>query len=492
MNDGKEAQEAAAEAPAAEKSKKLSFMEKCGVGTGGLTIFLGNNSVNALAMPFYNMILGVSSSLVGLALMIPRIWDAFTDPIMGNITDNFRSKFGRRRPFIILGAVLMGLTFGSIWMVPVAWGDHAKVAWFIVTNLLFYTAFTIFSVPFVSLTYEMSPDYDERTSVQGYVTFWSKAGELLYQAVIPLATLIMSWKYMKDGGDLLDGEKIEGIRIVTATYAALGMAVFGSLPAIFGKERYYELSLKERGEEKASILQNIRQAFTSKPFILLCTLSVATMFAGMFASCMDYYLLVYYMFDGDIAEGSTWKLIVTIGYAVMGFIGIPFIVWVCKKFTKLQALQFVYALMILNAVLRWFIFQPGNQYWIWLDPLTGGLFWIGVGTVMQAMMADVCDDDELRNTRRREGMFGAIFWWSTKLAIALSWGFAGVLLGWIGFDSQADATWTHGTFLNMRLSMCLGAAIPALGCFVLMMFYPLTKKKADENRRLLEERRGEV
>ena len=108
------------------------------------------------------------------------------------------------------------------------------------------------------------------------------------------------------------------------------------------------------------------------------------------------------------------------------------------------------------------------------------------------MMADVCDDDELRNTRRREGMFGAIFWWSTKLAIALSWGFAGVLLGWIGFDSQADATWTNGTFLNMRLSMCLGAAIPALGCFVLMLFYPLTKKKADENRRLLEERRGEV
>lgn len=480
------------EAADEKKSKKLRFMEKCGVGTGGLTIFLGNNSVNALAMPFYNMILGVSSGLVGMALMIPRIWDAFTDPLMGNITDTFQSKFGRRRPFIILGAILMGLTFGAIWMVPTGWGEPAQVAWFIVTNLLFYTAFTIFSVPFVSLTYEMSPDYDERTSVQGYVTFWSKTGELLYQAVIPLATLIMSWKYMKDGGDLLDAEKIEGIRFVTATYAALGMAVFGSLPAVFGRERYYELSLKERGGEKFSIFKNIKQAFSSKPFVLLCTLSVATMFAGMFASCMDHYLLVYYMFDGDIAEGSIWKLIVTIGYAVIGFIGIPFIVWICKKFTKLQALQFVYALMILNSILRWFVFQPGHQYWIWLDPLTGGLFWIGVGTVMQAMMADVCDDDELRNARRREGMFGAIFWWSTKLAIALSWGFAGVLLGWIGFDSKADTTWTNQTFLSMRLSMCLGAAIPALGCFVLMIFYPLTKKKADENRTRLEARRGEV
>lgn len=480
------------EASTEKQCDKLSFKEKCGVGTGGLTIFLGNNSVNALSMPFYNMILGVPSGILGFALMIPRVWDAFTDPIMGNITDNYRSKYGRRRPFIILGAILMGLTFGSIWMVPTQWANGYKIAWFIVTNLLFYTSFTIFSVPFVSLSYEMSPDYDERTSVQGYVTFWSKTGELLYQAVIPLATLIMSWKYTKSADSLLDAEKIEGIRIVTASYAAVGMAIFGSLPAIFGKERYYELSIKERGEEKFSLLKNAKQAFANKAFVLLCTLSVATMFAGMFASCMDYYLLVYYMFKGNIAEGSTWKLIVTIGYATMGFVGIPIVVWMCKKFTKLQALQFVYCLMIFNAFLRWFIFQPGHQYWIWLDPLTGGLFWIGVGTVMQAMMADICDDDELKNERRREGMFGAIFWWATKLAIALSWAFAGVLLEWIGFDSKVDTTWTNQTFLKMRLWMCLGAAVPALGCFILMRFYPLTKNKADENRKVLEERRGKV
>jgi GPH family glycoside/pentoside/hexuronide:cation symporter len=176
----------------------------------------------------------------------------------------------------------------------------------------------------------------------------------------------------------------------------------------------------------------------------------------------------------------------------MGFVGIPIIVWMCKRFTKLQALQFVYFLMILNAGLRWFIFQPGNQYWIWLDPLTGGLFWIGVSTVMQSMIADVCDLDELQNGKRRESMFGAIFFWATKLAIAVSWGFAGVLLEMIKFDSKDDLTWTSGTFLKMRLSMCLGAAIPALACFVVMRLYPLTKEKAEENRAKLEEIRGKV
>jgi GPH family glycoside/pentoside/hexuronide:cation symporter len=330
----------------------------------------------------------------------------------------------------------------------------------------------------------MSPDYDERTSIQGYVTFWSKTGELLYQAVIPLATVLMTYKFATG--------QIQGVRIVTWIYAVVGMGVLGSLPAIFGKERYYDINKKEQEGKKTTLWNNITESFRNKPFAILCLLSVATMFAGMFASCMDYYLLVYCMFGGSIEDGSKWKLIVTIGYALMGFAGIPIIVWMCKRFTKLQALQFVYGLMILNAGLRWFIFQPGNQYWIWLDPLTGGLFWIGVSTVMQSMIADVCDLDELQNGKRRESMFGAIFFWATKLAIAVSWGFAGVLLEMIKFDSKDDLTWTSETFLKMRLSMCLGAAIPALACFVVMRLYPLTKEKAEKNRAKLEEIRGKV
>jgi GPH family glycoside/pentoside/hexuronide:cation symporter len=479
-----ESNEVVQEKTAKEKSGKLSFKEKFAVGTGGLPIFLGNNSVNALAMPFYNMILGVPTAMLGFALMIPRIWDAFTDPFMGSFSDNFRSKFGRRRPFIMLGAILMGLTFGSIWMVPTDWGNSAKLAWFIVTNLLFYTSFTIFSVPFISLTYEMSPDYDERTSIQGFVTFWSKTGELLYQAVIPLATAVVIWKFAAG--------QVEGIRMVTALYAAVGMGVLGSLPAIFGKERYYELNIREQKDTKEPFWKTAGIAFKNKPFSILCGLSIATMFAGMFASCMDYYLLVYYMCEGDVAAGSFWKLIVTIGYAVMGFIGIPIIVTLCKKTTKIQALQFVYGLMMLNAVLRWFIYQPGNQFLIWLDPLTGGLFWIGIGTVMQAMIADVCDDDELKRGHRNEGMFGALFGLATKLAIAIAWAFAGVLLGMIGFDAALEANQTAETFMGMRLSMCIGAAVPALICFIVMKFYPLTKEKAEENRKKLEEIRGEV
>lgn len=484
MNETNETPQDSQDAPSGKTGGKLGLREKLAIGTGGLPLFLGNNSVNALAMPFYNMILGVPTAMLGFALMIPRIWDAFTDPFMGNFSDNFRSRFGRRRPFILLGAILMGLTFGAIWMVPVGWGNYAKTAWFVVTNLLFYTSFTIFSVPFISLTYEMSPDYDERTSIQGFVTFWSKAGELLYQAVIPLATMLVTYKFAS--------AQIQGIRIVTGIYAALGMGVLGSLPAILGKERYYELSIKEHKNRKDPFWKTAGKAFQNKPFAILCGLSIMTMFAAMFASCMDYYLLVYYMFEGDVATGSFWKLLVTIGYATVGFACIPIVVGLCKKLTKIRALEFVYCLMILNAALRWFIFKPGNQFWIWLDPLTGGIFWIGVATVMQSMIADVCDDDEVRNGHRREGIFGALFGLTTKLAIAVAWAFAGVLLGVVGFDATLDAAQAPETFLGMRLLMVIGATIPAIICFVVMTFYPLTKEKAEENRKNLEERRGAV
>ena len=119
------------------------------------------------------------------------------------------------------------------------------------------------------------------------------------------------------------------------------------------------------------------------------------------------------------------------------------------------------------------------------------MFWIGVGVLGQSMIADVCDDDELKNGHRREGMFGAIYGWSMKASFAISFVLIGLFLNTIGFDPGLSEQ-TGSTYRNMRLAMCLGAALPAILCFILLAFYPLTKEKAEENRKKLEERRGET
>jgi hypothetical protein len=152
---------------------------------------------------------------------------------------------------------------------------------------------------------------------------------------------------------------------------------------------------------------------------------------------------------------------VTIGYATVGILGIPLIVWLTGKMTKIHGFMFIYGMMVLNAVMRWFVYRPGRfdgeLVWkslpdigsslaligkslIWLDPLTGGMFWIGVGVLGQSLIADVCDDDELKNGHRREGMFGAIYGWSMKASFALSFVLIGIFLEGIGFDPQWGST----------------------------------------------------
>lgn len=450
------------DAHAMKEKGKLKFIEKFGVGTGGLTVSLGNQSVRTTGQGVLNMILGINAFWVGVVLAIPLLWDALTDPIMGNFSDNFKSKYGRRRPFIFAGAILMGLSFASIWMIPMDWSDGGKLAWFLVTSLLFYTSYTIFSVPFIALTYEMTPDYNERTAVQGFVTFWNRLGEMTYMGLIPLSLTFIAWKYgYANSGDLTNPEKMEGIRTAAAIYGGIGMTLFGMLPAFFAKEHLYNLNVKEHKGKKDPFWSSAKLTLQNRAFAILCLLAVFTIIAGVFAANMDWYLLIFYLSDGDVALGTQWKLIVTVGYAIVGILGIPFIVWITGKMSKIQGFMFIYAMMVLNAVMRWFVYRPGRfdeplawtsidaafaslaqigQSLIWLDPLTGGMFWIGVGVLGQSMIADVCDDDELKNGHRREGMFGAIYGWSMKASFALSFVLIGLFLECIGFDPQWGST----------------------------------------------------
>ncbi len=470
----------ASKSPSAPKNH-VGFWEKFAVGSGGLTTFLGNVSVSSTATPFYQMMLGMNPALLGTLLAIPRLWDAITDPIMGRISDKYNSKYGRRRPFIFLGAILMGLSFGAIWMVPQDWSETMMAAWFLVTSLTFYTCFTVFGIPFTSLTFEMTPDYDERTSIMGYTTFWSKVGELAYQWVIPIASL----SYFSS--------KIVGTQVVCWVLAVVGMMLIGILPAIFGKERYYKVNKKETAAHKgAGFWQTVGQALKNKAFTVLLMLTFCQIIAGTLGSSLDYYLLVYYMFDGDIAEGSKWKALLSSGYAVVGFIGIPLILAWSKKQSKSTVLKGIYILTIINSISRWFIYQPGNHYYIFLDPMLGALYWIAIGTVKQSMMADVCDKDELEHGERREGMFSSVFGWITKTAVSLTFFISGLSLVLVGFDSELGGNQSPETFNAMRLTMVLGGVIPSIISLWIMKYYPISRESADETRRQLEQRRGTV
>jgi GPH family glycoside/pentoside/hexuronide:cation symporter len=473
---------------------KVSFYEKSALGVGALAAFFGYAGVSILAYPVYNMMLGVSAAWIGIALMIPRLWDAITDPLMGKISDNFHSRFGRRKPFIVGGAVSMGILFALLWHVPTGWSDSLKLTYFIVMQLLYFTAYTIFSVPYNALTYEMTPDYNERTRVMSFCAFFHKLGELLGGWMLPIATALGIW-LVADSEEL----NMAGVLAMGWMVGIVIMAGVGSMPGLFVKERFKK---KTTVQQKVKLWDSVKGACSSAPFLILVAVIVLNTLSGVLAMGIDQYLLVYFMNDGDMAAGLIQKGLLTSGYGIVGFASIPIITWLAGKFGKKGSLYFVYGLMVFGGIMKWFIFMPGHPIFyigkvaidpiILIDPLLCGPMWVAVKIMLASMMADICDEDELKHNQRREGMFSAVFSWIEKMVVSLAYLGTGFALALAHFNPDLGGNQAPETFTRMRLFLAGAPALTAAFAIVALFFYPITAKRAAQTRKQLEERRGAV
>ena len=477
---------------------RVPFREKAALGIGSLSSFFGFCSIGLLALPVYNILLGVDAKLVGIAIMIPRIWDAVTDPFMGRISDNCHSRFGRRRPFVVTGALVMGTLFTFVWTVPACFSDLQKIIYFTVMQLAFFTAYTVFAVPYNALTYEMTPDYNERTRVMAYVAFFHKVGDIMGGWLLPLATVL--------GATIIGAAAVvDGARILTMP-GVLAMAVLvslllmgGAIPGFVVKERFRKQTTRQ---EKVKIIDGFKSAFSNRPFMILVSVIVLNTLAGVLAANIDQYLLIYFMNDGNVAAGLVQKAILSSGYGIVGFIAIPGITWLATRFGKKGSLFFVYTLMVCGSIAKWWIFLPGHTIYhfgrfaldpiLMLDPLLCAPMWVAVKIMLSSMMADICDEDEFTHGQRREGMFGAVFSWTEKMVVSVAASSAGFALAFAGFNPHLGGAQAAETFLKIRIFLAGAPALAAVFAIVALIFYPITAKRAAETRRILEERRGIV
>jgi GPH family glycoside/pentoside/hexuronide:cation symporter len=450
------------------------FPEKLALGAGSLASFVGYTGIASLAVPVYQMTLGVNPVLLGTALALPRLWEAFIDPVMGNVSDNFDSRWGRRRPFIVVGAVALGLIYGLTWMVSPSWSESAKLAYFTVMSLLFFSAYTVFSVPYSALTYEMSPDHHERTRVMAHCSFFHKVGEFGYQWIFPLS----QWSIFASA--------IYGIRVVGWTVGVVILIGAGLLPAVFVRERMPTPVRRRR----VPFWATARDALSSRPFQVLTALVLLNTGMGMLASSLDHYVLVYYLFHGDVALGSTWKAALSSVYAVVGISVIPAVIWASSRLGKRNTLMVAYAITAVGGLLKWVTFNPRHPLLVIIDPLICGPIWVASQVLFASMLADICDEDELRSGQRREGMFGAIYSWIQKSAVSASFLGAGVALAASGFQQKLGGEQSLHTLTAMRGLLVASTAVPPLIAMALLRWYSLDAERAAGTRRLLESRRG--
>jgi glycoside/pentoside/hexuronide:cation symporter, GPH family len=138
---------------------RVAHTKKLAYGSGMISYGLMVNSYFQLVNPIFNIALGMNPAVIGMITAVSRLWDAVTDPVMGKISDNTRSRFGRRRPWILIGSLFTAVAFAAIWWFPRDYSNAFYISWLVVTTLMFYLGVTIFSVPYIALGMEMSPDY---------------------------------------------------------------------------------------------------------------------------------------------------------------------------------------------------------------------------------------------------------------------------------------------------------------------------------------------
>lgn len=466
---------------------KVPLGQKAAFGAGHLVNNLLPGSLGVF-MFFLLTAFGMDPFLAGLLGGLPRLYDAISDPIMGYISDNTKSRWGRRKPYIFAGAVSAGVLFVILWQLNPGNSQMYNFWYFLIFSIIYLTGNTIFSTPLMGLGYEMTSDYNERTRLMAFS-----------QTIGQISWMIVPWFWVIIANPNLFDSQAEGVR--TLSYFVGGACILlGIMPALFCKEidqtnltNREDLTFKNIAKNFKGLIKGMIQVFKNKPFVKLCAATFLVFNGFQMVASFSYFIIVFYLFKGDYGLTGTWPAwFSTISALATAVLIIPVITIMANKLGKRKAFIISTAISIVGYALKWWGFNPENP-WLMFMPIPFMAFGIGgLFTLMMSMTADVCDLDELHNGMpRKEGTFGAIYWWMVKLGQGLALVLGGLVLKTVGFD-QNVAIQTTETLTRLRLADIIIPAATALLAIIVMWKYDLTEKKAREIKDELVRRRGEL
>ncbi len=412
---------------------RIHFSQLAAYGSGGIIPIALFNIAGILVGLMGNISLGLSAFWLGVILIIPRLWDAVSDPVIGHLSDNTRTRWGRRRPFLLIGGILVAVFFVLMWWIPK--GDMVRVwfpsesgfqafqlAYILFSLLLFYTACTIFEIPHGALGMEMTTDYHERTRLFSAKSFVGN----LFAMSTPWLFALASMEVFKGPG----GNEADGMRYVSIMIAAI------LIPLSF----WWFFKLREPGftrvakQEKTPFWKDMKHTAGNKNFIML-TLTIFTLAMGFnFVNLLGSYIPIFYVFGGDKVAGAYLLGINGTVWAITGVLAVFPLNWISPKLGKRSTLVIAILLMVLAQLSKIVCYNPSYPYLIIIPTVllsAGMLFFFTLGS---SMVGDICDEDDLKTGHRTEGSFYSVFWWFIKMGTALASFVAGALIVFTMFD----------------------------------------------------------
>ena len=461
--------------------------QKVAFGAGHLVLNLLPGSL-AIFMFFLLTAFGMDPFLAGLLGGLPRIFDAITDPIMGFISDNTKSKWGRRRPYIFIGAIASGILFAILWQLDPENSQMFNFWYFLILSMVFLIGNTMFATPLIGLGYEMTSDYNERTRLMAFS-----------QIIGQIAWMIVPWFWVLIANPNVFETQAIGVQKLSVIVGSICI-VLGLLPALFCKgidsahmENRKKITFKTMFSNVKDLFQGIIQVSKNKPFMKLCGATFLVFNGFQLVASFSFFIIVFFMFNGDYGLAGTWPAwFSTVMAFVTAFLVIPVVSWMSNRYGKRKAFIYSTLISIVGYILKWWGFDP-DMPWLLFMPIPFISFGIGgLFTLMMSMTADVCDLDELENGMpRKEGTFGAIYWWMVKLGQALALVLGGLVLKIVGFDQNA-AMQSVETLTKLRLADIIIPAITAALAVWVMWSYSLDEKRAREIKEVLVKRRGKL
>ena len=509
------------EAPA-EKTiprRELPTSKRILWGMGGLADSMMYLGVNSLVDQIYIIALGYHAGLISFIRALPRFIDFVTDPFVGYLSDNTRSRWGRRRPWMLAGLVISALVAVGMWFPPasvpvnatMSWTAAALVQWkgalfFTLTMVALYSVgYAFFTIPYTGMGYEMTDNYNERT----HLFKWRMMAFAVGSFIAPWLPWLCMEIEGKDQGNVLKGA--QGVHYVSF---GLGIVIIlgGLLPILFCREKSHapagQTGDKPGADKKMSFLTAARSTLTNTAFLPLLLGNLITKFGMVITGIFFRYVFYYHIANGDIRMGASYYGTYCNSINLVNlFIGMVAMAWVTDRIGKKPALLVCMAMSVVTYGSLWFAFSTApSAYWTlhmpfawtvvvqWPTLITGaliGLFTNTMPMIMNSMLADVCDADQLKTGQRRDAFYSGVFVSCDKMAIAVATIFQGILLVWSGFDAtlpmqrpETVKLWILMLVITQPLGFLLG--------FVGVLFYPLTRERCSEIRARLDasEQRG--
>jgi len=463
---------------------RLSFWTKLVYGTGDW----GSAGYGTLRQIFYAIFLtdvvGLEPRLASVAVLIAIIWDAINDPIVGTISDRIRTRWGRRRPFLLFFSIPYGLSFLLLWWAP-PW--QSQIALAVTVTLAFMisdTMATLVEVPFAALTPELTPDYDERTSLTSFRMFFNLMISLVTAVAAPaIIDTALAAGYTQQQGYL----------IVAGIFG--GMATMPFL-LIFAVIR--ERPLAENKVQQDSFMKTARTAWGNIPFRFATAIYMLNWITfDLVALVLPFYLL-YWIARGDLlASVDLFGITLPLESAVFALLLItavlvlPLWLFISNRTSKRSA--YIFGMVFWAAVqLGIFMVQPGQIGLVLGMAVLAGLSVSSAHILPDSMFPDVIEWDELRTRQRHEGIYYGVKNFIRKLTGAFAIFIALQVLGWFGYQTPPEGatqfTQSPVTLLAIRILIGPFGAVLLFSAVTMAWFYPMTRERHARIRTLLKHR----